>query len=99
MLTRTASIISIISVIGVVTALGWFALKLEFDYEFEKFFPLNDPGLADYKKLSSSFGNDNDYLLIGIENDHGVFESDFLKKIKNVQGHLKNIEGLSLIHI
>lgn len=85
-----------------VGVLSWFAAQLEFDYEFEKFFPLNDPSLKDYKDYSSIFGNDNDYLLIGVENKKGVFNTEFLNRLKEIHQATEKIddtqEVISLIN-
>ena len=70
--------------------LGWQAKNLEFDYEFERLFPVDDPDLVFYQKFSEKFGNDNDYLLIGIENKAGLFELDFLQKVELLTRQLKN---------
>ncbi|MFY7990411.1 MAG: efflux RND transporter permease subunit [Fluviicola sp.] len=55
--------------------------NLTFDYDFEKFFPDDDPETKFYKTHRARFESDNDFLLIAIENKAGVFQSDFLKKI------------------
>jgi len=70
---------------------GFQLTNLAFDYEFEKFFPIDDPELDFYKKFSDKFGNDNDYLLIGIENQSGVFRPDFLHKVDQLTHELKTL--------
>ncbi|MDP4679061.1 MAG: MMPL family transporter, partial [Cyclobacteriaceae bacterium] len=64
---------------------------LAFDYEFENFFPLDDPELAYYKEFSEKFGNDNDYLLIGLENKKGIFQHSFLSKVNELTNDLNNL--------
>lgn len=71
--------------------LGWQLSYLKFDYEFENFFPIDDPELEYYKEFSKKFGNDNDYLLIGIENDKGVFRPDFLGKVDQLSKILNDL--------
>ncbi|MFY0652078.1 MAG: MMPL family transporter [Cyclobacteriaceae bacterium] len=71
--------------------LGWQLQYLEFDYEFENFFPIDDPDLAYYRDFSEKFGNDNDYLLIGLENNAGVFRPEFLKRVDGLTKQLKSL--------
>ena len=46
--------------------------KIDFDYDFEKFFPENDPETAYFKDYRNKFESDNDFILIAIENKKGV---------------------------
>lgn len=71
--------------------LGWQLSYLKFDYEFENFFPIDDPELEYYKDFSEKFGNDNDYLLIGIENNKGVFRPDFLDRVDQLSKVLNDL--------
>lgn len=55
--------------------------NLVFDYNFEHFFPTNDPDLEFYLDYRDRFATDNDFFLVGLENDEGVFQEDFLKQV------------------
>ncbi len=55
--------------------------KIKFDYDFEKFFPADDPEADYFFKHRKKFNSDNDFVLIAIENKKGVFDINFLKKI------------------
>lgn len=75
----------------------FFAYHLQFlkaDFEFEKFFPLDDPDITFYEKHLSHFGYDNDYLLIILENNNGVFRQDFLQKIAELTASIKSEVGV-----
>ncbi|MTI39506.1 efflux RND transporter permease subunit [Fulvivirga lutimaris] len=65
--------------------------SLKFNYVFEDFFPVDDPELEFYKDFSTKFENDNDYLLIGIENNQGVFKRDLLTKVKYLTDSLEKL--------
>ena len=72
-----------IALIAVVVISGLFAYQarhLRFNYVFENFFPTGDPDLEYYDRFREWFENDNDYLLIALTNDEGLFEDDFLQK-------------------
>ncbi len=65
-----------------------------FDYDFERFFPLEDEELVFYQKYRETFGNDNDYLLLAIHRAQGVFEKDFLDQVKSVETSLQSITSV-----
>ncbi len=76
--------------IGVLTMVSvYFASRLRFDYNFDNFFPKGDPDLTYYFSYRDKFGNDNDYLLIGLESDKGIFEQDFLTKVDSLTKFLQ----------
>lgn len=74
---------------------GVFAIsltQLKFDYDFEAFFPNEDPDLAFFLTYRDAFENDNDYLLIGIRNEEGIFEQAFLQKLEAVTNAIDSLE-------
>jgi predicted RND superfamily exporter protein len=65
----------------------FFALQLpdlKFNYVFEDFFPVDDPELAFYQEFKSDFGEDNNYLLLGLIPSEGVFNNDFLNSVDSL---------------
>ena len=64
--------------------MGWHASQMEFDYNFETFFPKDDPATLKFLEHRDQFITDNDYVLIGIRNEKGVFQEDFLAKINTL---------------
>ncbi|HET6243058.1 MAG: MMPL family transporter [Bacteroidetes bacterium] len=76
----------VITVVSAIIATG-----LKFDYDFESFFPVNDPDLDYYQEFRRNFENDNDYILIGISNKASIFDQYFLNKIDALTDSLKNI--------
>lgn len=86
----------IILVVTVITALSvYLAARLPFDYDFEHFFPQDSEELAYFLEFRKQFENDNDYILIGIDNESGVFQKDFLVKVDSfcsILDTLPNVE-------
>jgi uncharacterized protein len=72
-------------------------LDIKFNYIFEDFFPVNDPELAFYKDYAQKFENDNDYLLIGIYNKQGVFDSEFLNTIKKLTHEFESSPSINSV--
>ena len=58
--------------------------QLKFEFDFEQFFPEGDEYLAFYKDFIQDFETDNNFLLVGVENESGVFEQSFLSKLQNL---------------
>lgn len=83
----------IVLVVAIITAAaGYLSSKLEFDYDFEHFFPTNDPDLEFYFDYRDRFATDNDFFLVGIENREGVFKQDFLKKVAALTDTMAQVE-------
>lgn len=60
------------------------ASKIKVDYEYEKYFPENSESLKYFKNYTKEFGSDNDFLFLAIKNNSGVFNAEFLQKIKEL---------------
>lgn len=80
-------LISLIS-IGAFTQLP----KVKLSYDFESFFPKDDPEIQAYDKFRKSFGTDNEYVLLGVENNAGIFDTSFLQKIDIISKQLKQLD-------
>lgn len=66
-------------------------LHVRLDHDFEKFFPQNDPELDHYLDFRERFGTDNDYVLLGIGNEAGVFDHGFLVKVDSMAARLERV--------
>ncbi len=80
--TKKIAGLSIFTVMAMTAIWTYFLLKLDFNYEFESFFPVGDPDLTYYEEFRDQFENDNDYLLIGIIHQPSVFDSLFLSRVR-----------------
>ncbi len=74
---------------------------LKFDYNFEKFYPSHNEDTTYFEKYREKFKSDNDYLLIAIERNAGVFDSTFLTKVDQYTQvleqvpHVENVAGIT----
>ncbi|WP_240935690.1 hypothetical protein [Hymenobacter sp. HDW8] len=71
-------------VLALLSALGvYYVAQLRFNYNFNDFYPAGDPDLDYYEQYSKRFGNDNDYVLIGLEApaNGSVFNAPFLARV------------------
>lgn len=88
-MNKKLAVVSIVLLFAATVFFGWQASKLQFDYNFEHFFPAGDEDLEYFLEFRKKYENDNDYLLIAIENSNGVFNTKFLKKVDSLTNQLK----------
>lgn len=81
--------------VGLLSAFfGWRMLHLQFDYDFEQFFPQGDDETAFYEQFRTAFGSDNDFILVGIESPDGIYNPGFLGA---VDAHVEDLEALPYV--
>lgn len=88
-----------LALVTVITLLSFFEIKkhIRFDYDFESFFPIDDPDLDVYLKFRKTFEYDNEFILLGIENKKGIFQQDFLEKIETLSDSLKHVKDITSV--
>jgi len=73
--------------LGLLTAVSIYCVaQLRFNYNFNDFYPAGDPDLDYYQGYTQRFGNDNDYLLLGLEAPAGktAFDPAFLTRVDSL---------------
>lgn len=71
-----------------------FIFKLNFQFDFESFFPKDDPDLAIFKDFIKDFETDDNFLLIGLKKEAGIFDQEFLENL-----HDLTVKSRDLPHI
>ena len=66
-------------ILAALSAVG--ALRLQFAFSLDQFFPKGDPDLAFYQEFIEEFESDINFLLVAIVREEGVFDQDFLSKV------------------
>ena len=70
----------------------WQVQNISLDYDFEKFFPQDDPELDFYLQYREQFGSDNDFLLIALHTPHNnVVDTAFIRKTGRLEQQLTGI--------
>ncbi|MCB0478374.1 MAG: MMPL family transporter [Crocinitomicaceae bacterium] len=85
------------SSIGLTLLFSLGMLNLQFDYDFEKFFPKDSEETDYFLNYREEFDSDNDYMLLGIRNSSGVFDYDFLKDVDSVTSRLESLELVDFV--
>ncbi len=91
---RRISRFVLIGLLLVLSFLGYRATQLEFDYDFEKFFPEADENLSFYQNYRETFENDNDFTIVSITNEQGIYQADFLKEVQLFTEELRKLPHL-----
>lgn len=71
--------------------LAFSASKLQFDYDFEKFFPEENEDLLFYQSYRESFENDNDFILIAIQSKGSILDAEFLSNVEAFSDSLRQL--------
>lgn len=92
MTKRTAS--WLLASVTIITVFFGVCLKdIGFNYDFDSFFSSGDADYERYVSFRETFENDNDYVLVGIENDgKSIFDSSFIKRAVLLQKDLEKNE-------
>jgi len=85
-------ILSLVAALSV--AAVFLTMRLDFDYDFEKFFPQNDPETEFYKDFRHQFETDNDFLIVGLTNQAGIFDSLFLSRADKLSDKLAAVRHI-----
>jgi predicted RND superfamily exporter protein len=66
------------------------------DYDFEKFFPKNDPVLDQYLAYRDEFGSDNDFLIVAFESRNKIVsDSSFYYNLLDVEQKLNSLKYIN----
>lgn len=84
--------------IGLLTVGSVFLLpQLRFDYEFESFFPVDDPDLEFYMDYRSRYEADNDFVLVSAQREAGIFDSLFLARVHDLSNRLGQLDYIQSV--
>ncbi|HKL40187.1 MAG TPA: MMPL family transporter, partial [Cryomorphaceae bacterium] len=85
---------SVIALILLLAISAFFATTLPdtgFDYNFDKFFKPDDEATKYFQTHRDTFSTDNDFILVGLVNNSGVLETDFLTKVEKLTADLEQM--------
>ena len=75
--------------------MAWQALGLQFNYDFEQFFPADHPETTFYREFRETFGSDNDFLIVGFEGDS--LTAAFLAEVDAEVDALRALPGVETV--
>lgn len=68
-----------------------------FDYNFDKFFKPDDQATKYFESHRDTFSTDNDFILIGLVNNDGVFDPSFLTEVEKLTGELEKMPHVTSV--
>lgn len=87
-----------LTIIALFTSLCFVLISdLGFDYNFENFFPQNDPDTEFFKSFRHEFETDNDFIIVGLVNDEGVFKPDFLQRADSLANEIAKLRNVNQV--
>ncbi|MCO6479877.1 MAG: MMPL family transporter [Phaeodactylibacter sp.] len=84
--------VAIFAILAIISAFS--IRQLKFSFDFEQFFPEGDEDLEFFREFIDEFESDDNFLMVAIRREEGVFEQDFLE-----QFHDFSIQTRSLPHV
>lgn len=85
---RTIFLIAILAFTGI---MGYYATKVELEYQLQRLAPKNDPDLIAYQKFQKTFGMDHNKVVIG-------FTTDKLFELKHFKQYHRMCDSIGKIH-
>jgi uncharacterized protein len=76
--------------------MGYCASKLQFNHNFEDYFPKNDVDATHYENFRKTFGSENNFLAIAIEDEH-IFNQKFNERLTKFCDELKNTNDVTKV--
>jgi uncharacterized protein len=85
---------SMIVMLAITVWLTYSIKDISFDYDFEHFFPVESDDASFYYDFRDRFGSDNEFILIGIQREQGVFNAKFLNKVDSLCKTIKTFKNV-----
>ncbi len=88
----------ILVIVLIITAVQLYRFQdIRFDYDLAKFFPINSEETNFFLDYSDKYSWDDDFVLIGLYNEAGIFQQDFLQKIDRFSKELKRVDDIATV--
>ncbi|MBK8609798.1 MAG: MMPL family transporter [Chitinophagaceae bacterium] len=88
-------------VILLITLLSLIPLRsLKFEFNIEKLFPAGDTELAFFQEFQQRFSSqiDDEFIFIGLKNNSGIFDHDFLVKTDSLSKYISRLDNIIKIY-
>lgn len=97
MLNRLAWIV--LFLIACFTAIfGYYASIIKFDYDIEKFYPVDDPDTEFFNEFRKKYSSDNDFLFVGIEEKNSIFNDASILELKQFSKELSEASNIERVN-
>lgn len=76
---------------------GAACFKVEFDSDFERFFPVDSDDADFYYAYRQQFGSDNEFLMVGIFDSTGIYRTNVLEKVDSLTRRIKKLNHVKRV--
>jgi len=97
MLNKRNAVIGLLVLVGLTAFFASSLPQTSFDYNFDKFFKPDDQATQYFQAHRDSFSTDNDFVLLGLTNETGVFAHDFLTKVESLTKELNQLPHVTSV--
>lgn len=78
--------------------LVWSCRNLEFDYNFEHFFPVESDDAEFFYDYRQRFGSDNEFIIIALKSEPDIFRKSFLDSVQVFSDSIRSIRGVRSVN-
>ena len=93
-MSRTKAWLILVLIIAISLFFLFQVLNIQFKYNFELFYPKNDPNTTLYRDFQRRFHSDKDFILVGLVNKAGIYNEHFLRKTNALTKKLEKIDNV-----
>ncbi|HXS38237.1 MAG TPA: MMPL family transporter [Flavipsychrobacter sp.] len=86
-------VVLLIVLLAVTAIMGHYASKVELSYEFTNAIPTDNPKYVDYQNFRSTFGEDGNLMVIGVQTDH-FFDPSFFNDYALMAHNIEQIKSV-----
>lgn len=93
--TYKSYIIAIFLLLGLMSA--YFLPQVKVTFDFDQFFPEGDDDLEYFRSYISEFEADDNFLLIAVENEKGIFNQEFLESFHEFSLAVRDVPHITKV--
>jgi predicted RND superfamily exporter protein len=89
--------IGVLIIVALTAVFGAACFNVQFDSDFERFFPIDSDDADFYYAYRQKFGSDNEFLMVGIFDSAGVYSSSILEKVDSLSQRIEKLDHVKRV--
>lgn len=89
--------IGVLIIVALTAVFGAACFNVQFDSDFERFFPIDSDDADFYYAYRQKFGSDNEFLMVGIFDSAGVYSSSILEKVDSLSQRIAKLDHVKRV--
>jgi len=87
----------VLIIVALTAVFGAACFNVQFDSDFERFFPIDSDDADFYYAYRQKFGSDNEFLMVGIFDSAGVYSSSILEKVDSLSQRIEKLDHVKRV--